>query len=63
MEGKLTILALKTEEDRSSRIGVALIKNPHYVQKYNFILLFPDREEKQQLSTGLAKLVHETMSN
>lgn len=60
MEGKLTILALKTE---APCIGVALIKNPQYVQKYNFILLFPDREEKQQLSTGLAKLVHETMSN
>lgn len=60
MEGKLTILALKTE---APYIGVALIKNPQYVQKYNFILLFPDREEKQQLSTGLAKLVHETMSN
>lgn len=60
MEGKLNISALKRE---APCIGVALIKNPYYVHKYNFILLFPVREEKQQPSTGLAKLVHETTSN
>lgn len=38
MEGKLNILALKRE---APCIGVALIKNPRYVQKYNFIQGIP----------------------
>lgn len=56
----MNISALKRE---APCIGVTLIKNPHYVHMYNFILLFLDREEKQQPSTGLAKLMHETTSN
>lgn len=59
MEGELDLSALKKEAACS---GVALIKNPSVVCRRMILYFTPDREEKQQPSTGLAKLVHETTS-
>ena len=60
MEGESDLSALKRQ---AACIGVALIKNPSVVSRRMVLYFIPGREEKQQPSTGLAKLVQETTSN
>lgn len=60
MVGEPDLLVLKR---KAACIGVALIKNPSVVSRGMTLYFIPDREEKQQPSTGLAKLVREKSSN
>lgn len=60
MEGESDLSALKRE---AACTGAALIKNTSVVSRRMILYFIPDKEEKQQPSIGLAKLVHETTSN